>query len=130
MSAADIIAKLDAQRTRWLDLPGDDGDGEGGKKRRLQVMRPLETDADRMAGRRLLGDLAEALCEFVVGWEGFSEADILGPKHGSAEPLPFDRALCLRIVRDRTDYVVALGVELKTAMQARLAEKAEAAKNS
>lgn len=120
MKPAELIAKLDEQRTRWVDLP----DGK-----RLRVMRPLETDADRLTGHRSLGSLAEALCTFVVGWSGFTEADLLGAALGASDEVAFDAALCLRVLRDRGDYVVTLGDEIRAMVKAHRDAKDAAAKN-
>lgn len=120
MTPEELIAKLDEQRTRWIDLP----DGK-----RLQVRRPLETDGDALSGLRTSRAVATALCEFVVGWSGFTEADLLGAAIGSSDAADFDKALCLRVVRDRLDYVVALGEHILAVVQEHEAAKASAAKN-
>lgn len=119
---AALIAQMDEQRALWLDLakllPG----------KRLRYLRPLETDVDRLRGTHLR-DLAEALAEFVTDWTGYTEADFLGNSQGSDAPVPFNRALFVRWVRDRMDVVAELGSAIRGAVEAHRQAKDAAAKN-
>jgi len=111
-----LIARMDAQRSRWVALP----DGK-----RVQFRRPLETEF----GKFRSGVGVDHLCEYVCGWEGFSEADLLGSAIGSSDPLPFSAELWARVVRDRLEYVRPVATEVVAAITEHLAEKDAIAKN-
>lgn len=86
-----LIARMLAQREQWVDLqPG----------LRVRVRRPAETAIPRLR-HGITTDDAAAAC---VDWQGFSEATLLGAAVGSADPLRFDAALWLEVLRDRADW--------------------------
>ena len=116
MDLAALIARMDAQRSFWAALP----DGK-----RVQMRRPLETEFGRFRG----GVTVEHVAEYACGWEGFTEADLLGPAIGSSDPLPFEPALWARVVRDRVAYVKPAAQEMVKAIDAHLATRATTAKN-
>lgn len=119
MATADLaalIARMDAQRTRWATLPGG---------RRVQFRRPLETEF----GRFRQGVTVEHLAEYACGWEGFTEADLLGAAIGSSDPVPFSPELWGRLVRDRLDYVAPMAQAIVDAVTEHLASRDAAAKN-
>lgn len=72
MSAEVLLARMLAQRERWLDLP------EG---KRLRVRRPSEAQLAAMRGR-FSADDAKAC---IVGWSAFTEATLLGKGHGAED---------------------------------------------
>ena len=41
----------------------------------------------------------------VVGWDGFTEADVLGQAVGSSDPLAFDAELWALLVADKIDWM-------------------------
>ena len=106
MDQSALIAKLDAQRSRWVDL-------EPGK--RVRVRRPLATDDFSIfrAGSPLT-QMAGMAAHYVSEWDGFSEAALLGEALGSADPLPFDAEVWGRVVRDRPEWVVKVVESIKT----------------
>ena len=116
MDVAALIAKMDEQRARWVDLP----DGK-----RVQFRRPLETEFGRFRG----GVSVEHLCEHVCGWDGFTEADLLGPAIGASDVQTFAPELWARVVRDRVDYVKPLAEAMAASITEHLAAKAATAKN-
>lgn len=116
MDEPTLLAKMDEQRKRWTALP----DGK-----RVQFRRPLETEL----GRFRAGVDVEHLCEYVCGWEGFTEADLLGPAIGSDSKVEFSSALWARLVRDRIDYVHPVAQAMVDAITEHLAIKAATAKN-
>jgi len=99
-----LIARMDEQRTRWVPLP----DGK-----RVQVRRPLQTELRLFVGG---GVSIEHVCQYVCGWDGFTEADLLGAAVGSSDPLPFAAELWDRVVRDRIDYVQPVAEAMASAI--------------
>lgn len=113
---AALIARMDAQRTRWAQLPGG---------RRVQFRRPLETEF----GKFRHGVTVDHLAEYACGWEGFTEADLLGAAIGSSDAVPFSPELWGRLVRDRLDYVTPVAQAIVAAVTDHLASRDAAAKN-
>lgn len=115
-AVAALIARMDAQRTRWVSLP----DGK-----RVQVRRPLQTEMRQFIG----GVNVDHACQYVCGWEGFTEADLLGAAIGSSDPLPFDTALWSRVLRDRAQYVQPVAEGIVAAIDEHLQQVGTAEKN-
>lgn len=113
---AALIAQMDAQRQQWVEL-------EPGKRVRFQ--RPLETEFYRFR----LGVTVDHICEYVNGWEGYTEADLLGAAIGSSDDVEFDSALWARLARDRSEYIAPVARAIADAITAHLAAKDSAAKN-
>jgi hypothetical protein len=111
-----LIDRMDAQRTHWAALP----DGK-----RVQFRRPLETEF----GKFRTGVHVEHLCEYAIGWEGFTEADLLGAAVGGSDVAPFSPELWARVVRDRIAYVTPLAEALVECIRLHLEAKDGAAKN-
>ena len=116
MDADKLIAQLDEQRTRWVDLPGG---------KRVQFRRPLETEF----GKFRQGVDVEHVAQYVCGWQGFAEADILGRAIGGDHAVPFNGKLWDRLARDRLDYVAAVATAIVGAITDYLAERDATAKN-
>lgn len=115
VEAQALIARIRAQREFWVDVaPG----------KRLRVRRPVETDFVRYS--RLSVGLCAAC---VVGWDGFSEADLLGAAIGSSDPLPFDEEACLEVVLDRAEWASVLAIAIAKAIKDHLDAKDAAGKN-
>ena len=116
MDEAALLARLDEQRMRWADLP----DGK-----RVRYRRPLETEFAKFRS----GVDVEHLCEYVCGWEGFTEADLLGPAIGASDPVNFTPKLWERLVRDRIDYVQPVAQAMVQAITEHLEQREAIAKN-
>mgnify|MGYP000983804214 CR=1 FL=1 len=101
MSPEQLIARLLAQRESWVEVePG----------RRVKVRRPDESEmADFRAGMSV-----ELMLRHIVGWEGFTEADILGAAVGASDPVAFDAALFATIARDHMAWFEPVSVEIAT----------------
>ena len=91
----------------------------------MQFRRPLETELGKFRG----GVDVEHLCQYVCGWEGVTEADLLGPAIGANDAVDFSPALWAGLVRDRIDYVQPVAQAMVDAITDHLASKASAAKN-
>lgn len=116
MDDSALIAKMDAARARWVDLPGG---------KRVQFRRPLETDMGGFVG----GVTVEHVCAHVCGWEGFTEADLLGAGIGASDAVRFTPALWARVVRDRIAYVQPVASAIAQAIQEHLVAMEAVAKN-
>jgi hypothetical protein len=113
---AALIARMDAQRTHWAELPGG---------ARVQFRRPLETEF----GKFRQGVTVDHLVEYACGWEGFTEADLLGSAVGSSDAVAFSPELWGRVVRDKLDYVDPMAKAIVEAITQHLARRDAAAKN-
>jgi hypothetical protein len=123
--AADLIARLREQRRKFVEVaPG----------KRVRLIRPPETQANRMytpgPNDTLLIKASERdVLEFVDGWEGITEADLLGPELGSDALAPFTPALWAEVVGDRRDWAFAVGKALVDLVNAHELARDAAAKN-
>ena len=117
MDVKTLLARMAAQREHWADL----GDGK-----RLRFYRPQEVDMPGlMAGMRL-----EHVVKYACGWEGFTEADLLGAAVGASDPLPFAPELWEAAVRDHADWVGTVAQAMAAAVTDYLSSKVVVAKNS
>jgi hypothetical protein len=92
---SDLVARVLAQRERWVDL----GDGL-----RVRIRRPDALARARMVGLDRVA-IIEAALSAAVGWEGFTEARVLGASLGSESAVPFDAALWLVMARDHSTWL-------------------------
>lgn len=116
MDVQALLARAARQREHWAEL-------EDGK--RVQFRRPVEVELPRLVG----GVQIEHVIEYACGWEGFTEADLLGPAVGSADPLPFHRDLFAAIVRDNVAMVAPVAEAMAKAVTEYLQAKAATEKN-
>jgi hypothetical protein len=124
---AQLLRQLRNARTFWHEL--DDP-----PRRALQIRRPSEDQLLAWqdvftADTKHIGRLRNAGREVVVGWRGFTEADILGAAIGSDSPVEFDVELFLEW---STDNLMLLADVSNRAVQAFLdhrVKKEDAAKN-
>jgi hypothetical protein len=90
VAAGDIIERLREQRSRWFET------AEG---RRVKIRRPSETECITLVG----GLGVEHAQRYVVGWDGYTEADLLGAAVGSGDAVPFDAELWAEYVADHAE---------------------------
>lgn len=119
-----VINKLRAARQSWVQL-------EPGK--RVQIIRPPETSVgnflrDDAGGRAMVAEL-EQIKKYVTGWDGITEADLLGPSVGSSDPLPFSTDLWSEVVEDHGDWLALVARALLDAIVKHFEKKAEDSKN-
>jgi len=111
-----LIAKLLAQReSRFEVMPG----------RWITIRRPGEVEMAVLRG----GLSIDKLKAFVVGWEAFTEADLLGAAVGSSSAVPFDAEVFGTWIVDRAEEFSKAADELMRLVSDHLKAKAEAAKN-
>jgi hypothetical protein len=122
MAGLSLIERLLAQRESWVEL---EPAGGGLSARRVRVRRPPETEFHMLAQ----GVEVEHLKAYVVGWDGITEADVLGAAVGASDPVPFDAALWGELAKDRPDWYRKAAHGLIEAITTHLAAKAADAKN-
>lgn len=117
MDAAALIAKMEAQRASWVELP----DG-----RRVRIVRPPELELVQLAD----GIRVEHAAKYATGWKGFTEATVLGPSQGSGdEELPFDRGVWAAYIADHLDEAKTVIEALTERVVDYLKQRAATAKN-
>lgn len=113
---ASIAERLLAQRQHWVEVaPG----------KRVRYLRPRETEFASLYG----GITPEHVCQQVNGWEGFTEADLLGSAVGASDPAPFSTELWAEYVLDKTDVLAQVAGAIGEAVNQHLKTRADAAKN-
>jgi hypothetical protein len=102
MTPEALIKTLLAQREFWVEL------AEG---KRVKLRRPAEMDVVKLLARDAAGNvtgininLAEVQ-RFAVAWEGFTEADLIGPA-GAADAVAFDAPLWGVLIADQAEWCV------------------------
>lgn len=129
MSAAHLIARLREQRNTWLVLREAEADMP---ELAVCLRRPPEADLPDFrptADKPLHQLLAESVCKAVVGWRGFTEADLLGSAVGSSDAVDFHPDLWAEVVRDRSDWLNRCAAHLMECINAHIAARAEQRKN-
>lgn len=115
--AADrLIAQLRAARLSWLDL-------SSGLK--VQLLRPTEVEMITNVGRGAF----EVACAQVVGWSGFTEADLLGPEVGSDVVAEFTAELWEAYAADHADQTAAVAKEVRRITEDYWVRRKEQTKN-
>ena len=80
-------------------------------------------------GRLRATDVA-AFADFVVGWDGMTEARLFGPAQGSADvAVPFGAELWRTVAEDHSDWLVTIANAVAEQTQKFLTEREAAAKN-
>lgn len=111
MDVKTLLARAAAQREHWADL---------GNGKRLRFLRPVEVEMPAL----LNGVTVEHVIGCANGWEGFTEADLLGAAVGASDPLPFHVDLWSAVVRDNAAYVAAVSQAIADAVTEYLKRKA------
>lgn len=116
MDAAALIAKALEQREQWVDL----GDGK-----RVKVRRPAA--AELFAFGRATNP--EQFMRCAVGWEGVTEADILGAAVGSDAAVPWSLDLWLVLALDNPEWMTAVSAAVVEAIKTYLEQREAITKN-
>lgn len=122
MTPEALLKATRAQRAVWHDL-------EPGK--RVQITRPREDEVVEFFIKPQKDGHPDlpTVRRFVVGWEGFTEADFLGAA-GASSPVPFHPDLWDEWISDHLAMVPQVADMIRAALTAHLDAKAEAEKNS
>lgn len=107
----------------WVELdPG----------KRVQIIRPLSAelqDFARIDGQTDVDRMALCASKYVVGWDGITEADLLGADQASPMPVPFDVEVWAEVVRDRRGWMLTVVEALMGVITAHEERVARDAKN-
>mgnify|MGYP000010448999 CR=1 FL=1 len=96
--------------------------------KRIFLLRPLEEQALAMMHAKSV--TIDDVCRHADGWEGITQADLLGPELGSQdEAVDFAPEIFSEFVRDRADLMAELVTRLAEAINAHFARRADTAKN-
>jgi len=124
--AALIVRRLRDQRRFWVEVaPG----------LRIRLVRPTEREAavhlftDSGSGSPSFAVKFEDVVRHTDGWEGFTEALLLGAAVGSSDPLPFDAELWGEVAAEHLDWVSTLQRALLDKVIAHLNAQGAEAKN-
>lgn len=113
---ASLAQRLQAQRLHWVETaPG----------KKVSFLRPRETEFAQLAG----GVTADHVCQFVTGWAGYTEADVLGAGLGSSDEAVFTPELWAEFVRDRVELLSIVAREISAVVTAHISKRADDAKN-
>ena len=112
-----LIAQIKAQRLSWVELePAADGRAA----KRVQITRPPETAMPDFVvrsedgGYTLKAELRHVEA-YTVGWEGITEADLVGPA-GSSDPAAFAPGLWSIVVADKLVWLQAVATAILEAI--------------
>ena len=112
-----LISAMRAQRLSWVVLePAKDGRAE----KRVQITRPPESAMPDFlvktedGGYTLKAELRHVEA-YTVGWEGITEADLVGPA-GSSDPAAFAPALWSVVVADKLAWLQAVATAILEAI--------------
>jgi hypothetical protein len=122
-----LIAQLLAQRESDCDLREKSADKPA---MGVRVRRPPETEWGRFVGSgHAIGAMRDIAVEYVIGWYGFTEADLLGASIGSSDAVEFSRELWEVAAADRADWVGLVFDKLLNLVTEYHQQRKEAAKN-
>lgn len=129
MSKEILLAQMRRRREQVVSL-------EGGKS--VTIVRPPETefgsmlkhvDVEKKLGTWEVG--IEHVLRYTVNWDGFTEADLLGPEIGASDiKVPFDADVWEAYVRDSTITQQKVADAILKSVVDHLTSKGEAEKNS
>ncbi len=122
--STELIARIRSARMSWIDLGGG---------KRLRIIRPPEAEfSDFLStGGNVSAQWAiDRVVKYAEGWEGFSEADLMGAElaPGDAMP-PFSKELWEIAVSDNQNWLTAATTGLLDVIRTYISKKAESAKN-
>lgn len=125
-----LIQQMRDQRKRWVTL--EEG-RDGVAPKRAQILRPPETDlpdflATTEDGRYTLQAELRHVEKYVVGWDGLTEADLVGSA-GSSDAAPFAPDLWREVVADKMPWMRKVAQALLDLILEHRAAREAAAKN-
>jgi hypothetical protein len=122
MDAAEMIRRVLASRQSWFEL--DDP-----PRRALLLQRPAELQLMAWRDNLSVMTMPEHVMNVVVGWRGFTEADLLGPAVGSSDEQPFSVELFKLWAADNLMEVTAAGKRVFEMVEQYSKRQESAAKN-
>lgn len=120
-----LLAALKRRREKTIDL----GNGKS-----VTFLRPTEAEMGALlevnGEQRTWNVGVEHVRKFVVGWSGFTAADLLGAAIGSSDPVEFDRELWAEVCADDIAWIRQVADAILKSVVDHITEKDSAAKNS
>jgi hypothetical protein len=95
--------------------------------KRIHLLRPREQQCLEIWRQATV--TPDDVCAAAEGWDGYTEADLLGPELGASDPVPFARDVFEEFVRDRVDLLGRLAGEISKSITEHFAKRAAAEKN-
>lgn len=133
MNAEQILKAMRTQRELGVPMGGTPE-----APRRMTLLRPTELEIQQNLLKLLPGPDGKPTAQlmvdpdtihaYVVGWQGYTTADLLGPAGGS-DAAPFSGALVQEWLANNPGDIHLLVEALLTAVASHINAKAEAAKN-
>lgn len=125
-----LIATMRAQRLSWVEVEPAPA---GGIAKRVQITRPPENDVAAFVSKTdeglfTLEASAAHVTKYVTGWDGITEADLIGPA-GSSDAAEFHPDLWAIVVEDRLEWMRTIARALLDSILAHRAAKLEDEKN-
>ena len=108
MDASQLLARLRERREIEVQV---------GAGKKVTILRPREAEFSEFVGtdgKMFAG--VEHVRKYVVGWDGITEADLLGPELGASDPAPFSRELWEEVVSDKLAWLKPVAVALLKAI--------------
>lgn len=123
---ANLIRLMRAKRESWLEL---EAAADGRPALRVKLRRPTAWEVTRDFPDSAREPIANAR-DYVVDWEGFSEAVLLDDHAvGSSDPIPFNAGLWAEFVGDRMPMLGAVISRLVEMVNEYAAARQDAEKN-
>ena len=128
MDAKLLLAQMRRNREQSVDL----GDGKSVTFRRPPeaemnaLLEPTAPGSDKVT---FMVDV-QHVRKYVVGWKGFTEADLLGSAVGSDTPVEFDAELWDELCSDRLEWVTKVAKAILDSVVQFINNRADTAKNS
>lgn len=120
MDADTLLRQIVEARESWVELaPG----------KRVRIRRPAEAEVPAFAAAKTTEEVVEAVARHVVGWEGVTQADLLGEAVGASDPAPFSRALWSAVSADRLAWLGSVQAGIIDALNAHHLSVAAVEKN-
>ncbi|HKX44616.1 MAG TPA: hypothetical protein VJO99_25890 [Burkholderiaceae bacterium] len=125
MDKAALLAARKRSREKTVEL-------EDGKK--VFITRPPEADWSGLltgtGDTRTWSVGIEHVRKYVTGWEGFTEADLLGAGVGASDPVPFDPELWDDVCSDSIQWVGKVAEAILRSVVDHITQQDAIAKNS
>lgn len=124
---SNLQAQILKRRERWVDL------GEG---RRVKFLRPPETEFHKYLvpvegepERRTWSIEVDHVKKLVIGWEGFTEATLLGPEIGGDIAVEFSSDLWSTVIVDNAEWSGKIGREILDSIVGYVVDREKTTKN-
>lgn len=122
MTPQQLIERLIEQRREWVDI--SEPLGLPPMSRQIRCLRPAEAQMHQLRSATML-DLVQS---YVDGWQGFTEASLIGPD-GSSAAVPFDADLWRAWVVDQSEVIALVVQRLGDMVQRHLKTREQASGN-